>query len=151
MGTQIQGVIRRASCPVLVLSPGKPRLSRVLLAYDGSPYAEEALYVAAHLATTWDARLAVLTVEEAARTTSATLDAALSYLRQQGIEARGFFKDAQPGPTGVARTILRVADEQGSDLLLLGDTGYSPFVELFVRSTVDHVLREAGCSMMVCG
>lgn len=151
LGTQIQGVIRRAACPVLVLAPGKPRLSRVLLAYDGSPHAEEALYVAAHLAATWEARLAVVTVEESARTSSATLDAALSFLRQQGIEARGFFKGAQPGPAGVARTILQVASEQGSDLLLLGDTGYSPFVELFVRSTVDHVLREAGCSVMVCG
>lgn len=151
LGTHIQGVIRRVACPVLVLSPAKPRLSRVLLAYDGSPYAEEALYVAAHLATTWEARLAVVTVEENARTTSATLDAALSYLRQQGIDARGFFKGAQPGPAGAARTILQVAAEQGSDLLLLGDSGYSPFVELFVRSTVDHVLREAGCSVMVCG
>jgi nucleotide-binding universal stress UspA family protein len=150
LGTQIQGVIRRTACPVLVLSPGKPRLRRVLLAYDGSPYAEEALYVAAHLATTWGASLAVVTVEENARTSSATLDAALSYLRQQGLDARGFFKGAQPGPGGVAGTILHVAAEQGSDLLLLGDSGYSPFVELFVRSTVDHVLREAECSVMVC-
>jgi nucleotide-binding universal stress UspA family protein len=151
LGTQIQGVIRRAACPVLVLSQVKPRLSRVLLAYDGSPYAEEALYVAEHLAAVWDASLAVVTVEESARTSAATLDAALSYLRQQGIDARGFFKGAQPGPAGVAGTILQVAAEQGSDLLLLGDSGYSPFVELFVRSTVDHVLREAGCSVMVCG
>lgn len=151
LGTQIQGVIRRGTCPVLVLSPDKPRLSRVLLAYDGSPYAEEALYVAAHLATAGSTSLAVVTVEENARTSSATLDAALSHLRQQGIDARGFFKGAQPGPAGVARTILQTAAEQGSDLLLLGDTGYSPFVELFVRSTVDHVLREAECSVMVCG
>jgi nucleotide-binding universal stress UspA family protein len=151
LGTQVQGVIRRAACPVLVLSQAKPRLRRVLLAYDGSPYAEEALYVAAHLATTWAASLAVVTVEENARTSAATLDAALSYLRQQGIDARGFFKGTQPGPGGVAGTILHVAAEQGSDLLLLGDSGYSPFVELFVRSTVDHVLREAGCSVLVCG
>jgi nucleotide-binding universal stress UspA family protein len=151
LGTQIQGVIRRVACPVLVLSQAKPRLGRVLLAYDGSPYAEEALYVAAHLATAWDASLAVVTVEEHARTSAATLDAAVSYLRQQGIDARGFFKGAQSGPAGVAGTILHVAAEQGSDLLLLGDSGYSPFVELFVRSTVDHVLREAGCSVMVCG
>jgi nucleotide-binding universal stress UspA family protein len=151
LGTQIQGVIRRAACPVLVLSQAKPRLSRVLLAYDGSPCAEEALYVAAHLAEVWNASLAVVTVEEHTRTSAATLDAALSYLRQEGIDARGFFKGAQPGPAGVAGTILQVAAEQGSDLLLLGDSGYSPFVELFMRSTVDHVLREAGCSVMVCG
>jgi nucleotide-binding universal stress UspA family protein len=150
LGTQTQVVTRRAICPALVLSAQQPRLGRALLAYDGSPYAEEALYVAAHLAGAWDTRLAVVTVEETARTTSATLDAALSYLRQQGIEARGFFKGAQPGPAGVASAILQVAAEQGSDLILLGDSGYSPFVELFVRSTVDHVLREATCSVMVC-
>jgi nucleotide-binding universal stress UspA family protein len=151
LGTQIQGVIRRATCPVLVLSAQRPRLGRAVLAYDGSPFAEEALYVAAHLAAAWDTRLAVVTVEENARTTTATLDAALSYLRQQGVDVRGFFKAAQPGPAGVAQSILQLAREQGSDLILLGDSGYSPFVELFVRSTVDYVLREAECSVMVCG
>ncbi len=150
LGTQIQGVIRRAACPVLVLSAQRPRLSRALLAYDGSLSAEEALYVAAHLAAVWETRLVVVTVEEHARTSSATLDAALSYLRQQGIDARGFFKAALPGSAGVAQSILQLAAEQGSDLILLGDSGYSPFVELFVRSTVDHVLREAGCSVLVC-
>ncbi len=150
LGTQIQGVIRRAICPVLVLSAQRPRLGRAVLAYDGAPFSEEALVVAAHLASAWDTRLVVVTVEESARTTPATLDAALSYLRQQGIDARGFFKAAQPGPAGVARSILQLAAEQGSDLILLGDSGYSPFVELFVRSTVDYVLREAECSVMVC-
>lgn len=150
LGTQIQGVIRRATCPVLVLSAQRPQLGRAVLAYDGSPFAEEALYVAAHLAAAWGTRLAVVTVEESARTTAATLDAALSYLRQQGIDSRGFFKAAQPGPAGVAQAILQLAAEQGSDLILLGDSGYSPFVELFVRSTVDYVLREAACSVMVC-
>ena len=145
LGTQIQGVIRRVACPVLVLSQQKPKLSRALLAYDGSPYAEEALFVAAYLARAWDVALTVVTVEESPRTSSATLDAALAYLKQSGISARGFFKGGDP-----AEAILKLAGEQGCDLILLGDTGYSPFVELFVRSTVDRVLREAMGSVMVC-
>ena len=145
LGTQIQGVIRRVACPVLVLSEQKPKLSRALLAYDGSPYAEEALFVAAHLARAWDVVLTVVTVEESPRTSSATLDAALAYLKQSGISSRSFFKGGDP-----ANAILKLASEQGCDLILLGDTGYSPFVELFVRSTVDRVLREATCSVMVC-
>ncbi len=152
LGTQIQGVIRRAGCPVLILAEKRTALSRILLAYDGSPYAEEALYMAAHLGQFWEATVAVVTVEEAGRTTPATLDAALLYLRQAGLlDSRGYFRGAQQGEAGVARAILQLAAEQGSDLLLMGDTGYSPFAELFVRSTVDCVLREAGCSVMVCG
>lgn len=145
LGTQIQGVIRRVACPVLVLSEQKPKLGRALLAYDGSPYAEEALYVAAHLATAWDVPVTVVTVEEGSRTTAATLESALSYLKQRGIAGRGFLKDGE-----AAEVILQTAEEQGCDLVLMGDTGYFPFVELFVRSTVDRVLREAGCSVMVC-
>jgi nucleotide-binding universal stress UspA family protein len=145
LGTQIQGVIRRVICPVLVISETKPKLSRALLAYDGSPHSEEALYVAAHLATAWETPLTVVTVEETPRTSSATLDNALSYLKQRGIDARGFFKGGD-----AAAAILKTADEQGSDLILLGNTGYSPFVELFVRSTADRVLRETNCSVMVC-
>ena len=145
LGTQIQGVIRRVACPVLALSEQKPKLSRALLAYDGSPYAEEALFVAAHLARAWDVALTVVTVEESPRTSSATLDAALAYLKQSEINARGFFKGGDP-----ADAILKLAGEQGCDLILVGDTGYSPFVELFVRSTVDRIVREATCSVMVC-
>lgn len=151
LGTRIQGMIRRAGCPVLILAEENTRLDRILLAYDGSPYAEEALYVAAHLGQFWEATVAVVTVEEAGRTTPATLEAALSYLRQAGLDSRGYFKGAQPGEAGVARAILQLAAEQRSNLLLLGDTGYSPFAELFMRSTVDHVLREAQCSVLVCG
>ena len=130
---------------MLVLSEQKPKLGRALLAYDGSPYAEEALYVAAHLATAWDVPVTVVTVEEGSRTTAATLESALSYLKQRGIAGRGFLKDGE-----AAEVILQTAEEQGCDLVLMGDTGYFPFVELFVRSTVDRVLREAGCSVMVC-
>ena len=101
--------------------------------------------MAAHLAQAWNVALTVVTVEESPRTSSATLDAALAYLKQIGISARGFFKGGDP-----AETILKTASEQGCDLILLGDTGYSPFVELFVRSTVDRVLRETTGSVLVC-
>ena len=101
--------------------------------------------VGAHLAGTWEGAVSVGTVEESPRTSSATLDAALAYLKQSGISTRGFFKGGDP-----AETILKTASEQGCDLILLGDTGYSPFVELFVRSTVDRVLRATVGSVLVC-
>jgi nucleotide-binding universal stress UspA family protein len=153
MGSEIQGVIRRVICPVLALSPSRPRLSRALLAYDGSPYSEEALYVAAYLGRRWDMPVTVVTVEESPRTTPAILENALTYLKQQQVHSRGFFKSPDPlvkdSTIAVARTILKTAEDQGCDLIVLGDTGYSPFVELFVRSTVDGILREARCSVLV--
>lgn len=154
MGSEIQGIIRRVTCPVLVLSPARPQLSRALLAYDGSPYSEEALYVAAYLGRHWDIPVTVVTVEESPRTTPAILENATAYLKQHQVPSRGFFKSPDPQSkdttSAVARTILKTAVDQGCDLIILGDTGYSPFGELFVRSTVDGILREATCSVLVC-
>ncbi|MEI2691471.1 MAG: universal stress protein [Anaerolineae bacterium] len=128
------------------------RLSRLVLAYDGSPYAEEAL---SRGRGTWlrPGRRGWLRRQSRKQRAPPrprwTRPCPISDSR--ALTRAASSKGAQSGPAGVARSILHVALEQGSDLLVLGDTGFSPFVELFVRSTFDHMLREAGCSVMVCG
>jgi nucleotide-binding universal stress UspA family protein len=98
-----------------------------------------------HLARTWGLALTVLTVSEGRRTSRDTLEQAVGYLQQHSIAAQAIFQRDR-----VSRSILRVAEESGCDLLIMGGTGYSPFRELFVRSTVDHVLRRAPCPVLIC-
>jgi nucleotide-binding universal stress UspA family protein len=120
-------------------------LNKPLLAYDASLTSEEALFVAAHFGKKWDMPLAVVTVKESHRTSPEILDRALAYLNERGIKAEGWFKTG-----AVAETIVSTTEQYGTDVLIMGGTGYSPFVELFLRSTIDRVLREATCPVLIC-
>jgi hypothetical protein len=50
------------------------------LAFDGSPKAKEALFVAAYVAERWHTKLTVLTLRDKSRATPAALDYARDYL-----------------------------------------------------------------------
>lgn len=138
-------VMRRTSRPVLAVGKACSPLNRALLAYDASPTAEEALFVATHMGRRWGIPLTVLTVQEAHRTSQQTLDDALQHLQQQGVTAKAVFLRGS-----VATSILQLAEKVDSDLLVMGGTGYSPFMRLFLRSTLDHVLRKAEFPVLIC-
>jgi nucleotide-binding universal stress UspA family protein len=141
----LNATVRRAAPPVLAMAgPCRP-VSSALLAYDESPTSTEALHVAAHLAQHWQIPVKVVTVEEPRRASEDTLDRALAFMSEQGIETQGFFRT---GP--VADTLLTACQELGADLLVMGASGYSPFVELFVRSTLDRVVQQASCPILIC-
>jgi nucleotide-binding universal stress UspA family protein len=115
------------------------------LAYDASPTSAEALSVAAHIGQQWEIPVRIITVDERWRTSRGTLDRAIAYLQERGVETEGFLR---AGP--IPETILSAATELDAELLILGASGYSPFVELFVRSTLDRVLRQASCPILIC-
>jgi nucleotide-binding universal stress UspA family protein len=126
--------------------PGAPSpLDRALLAYDGSPKAEEALYVATYLAGQWGMRLAVVTVIETGRTSAKVLEHAQEYLEEHGVRAT-FVKESGT----VADAILKAADAHESNLIVMGGYGFSPMLEVMLGSAVDQVLRESGRPVLIC-
>jgi nucleotide-binding universal stress UspA family protein len=138
-------LIRRCPRPVLAVPGASSRLERALLAYDGSPKADEALFIATYLAGRWNISLTVVTVIEAGRTTAETLLRAQSYLERHGVQA-AFVKESSP----VAEAILKVSEERGSDLLIVGGYGFSPVLEVVLGSAVDQVLRESQQPVLIC-
>jgi nucleotide-binding universal stress UspA family protein len=145
LGSTFRAVARRAARPVLAALDRCSLLSRALMAYDGSPESEEALAVAAHVGRKWGIPLAVVTVEESRRAGAETLDKALTYLQEHGVKAEALLRQGD-----VAEAILAAGREYGCDWIIMGGSGYSPFVELFTRSTVDRVLREGPCPVLLC-
>jgi nucleotide-binding universal stress UspA family protein len=145
LGSGLSTLLRRCPRPVLAVPGSASRLSRVLLAYDGSSKADEALFVATYLAGQWQIPLVVVTVIEMGRTTSETLARAQSYLETHGVQAV-FVKESGP----VAEAILKTADEHQSDLIIMGGYGHSPVLEVVLGSTVDHVLRASRRPMLIC-
>jgi len=138
-------LIRRCPRPVLAVSQTLSSLESALLAYDGSAKAEEALFVAAYLASRWGIALAVLTVLEGGHTTARTLAHAQRYLENHGVQAT-YQKNRGP----VAQAILKTAEERKSGLIVMGGYGRRPELEVVLGSAVDQVLRESQPPVLIC-
>jgi nucleotide-binding universal stress UspA family protein len=136
LGSEFRTLMR--SCPrsVLVVPGAYGIPQRALLAYDGGPRSEAALYAATYLAGWWSLSLVIVTIGETLAKTSRIQDSARSYLEHHGVQAELVVRH---GP--VARTILQEAEAHASDLILMGGYGSISLVEAVFGSTVDEVLQ----------
>jgi nucleotide-binding universal stress UspA family protein len=146
MGSTFEAVVRCSQRPVLV-SVGLPRpVQLVLVAYDGSDRAKDALEAVVHAEWTQGAEVTVLTVAEGSHAGTQELDAAGAFLREHGIEPTLLpLPDEHP-----AAAILRVAEERKADLIAMGGYGHGRFLEIFFGHTVNEVLRRTTRPVLVC-
>ncbi|GAB4533200.1 MAG: universal stress protein [Anaerolineae bacterium] len=145
LGSGFRNLIRRCSSPVLAVPETPSPLDRVLLAYDGSPKADEALFVATYLADRWQVSLAVVSILENGKVTSQVLAQAQKYLESHSVQATCLEEE---GP--VPDAILRTAEEQSSNLIIMGGYGHGPVLEIVFGSAVDQVLRESHQPVLIC-
>jgi nucleotide-binding universal stress UspA family protein len=137
-------VLRQCPRPILAVPDRASPLDRALLAYDGSPKAREALYVATYLAGCWGIELAVITVPTE-HTPAAMLRGAREYLEARGITARYL-----EGSTPIAKAVLTSAEAHDSNLIIMGGYGYGLVREMVLGSTVDEVLRTFRSPVLIC-
>jgi nucleotide-binding universal stress UspA family protein len=116
-----------------------------LLAYDGSPKAEEALFLATYLAKFWELKLVVLTVFGKRKLPDKVLANAYQFLNRYYVDAE-YIKAF--GPPGSATTTL--AMEADCDLIISGGYGSSPLKKLFTGSIIDEITRKAQQSVLIC-
>jgi len=147
LGSGMSAIIRRCPRPVLLVPETATtlRLGRMLLAYDGSPKAEEALFVAAYLSGRWHIPVVVVTVTDNGRTTAETMAHAQEYLETHGVQPALV---ARRGP--VAAEIVALAKEHDCDLIIMGGYGSRPVLEVVLGSVVDAVLRTSQRPVLIC-
>jgi nucleotide-binding universal stress UspA family protein len=138
-------IIRRCPRPVLTVPGTRASLDRVLLAYDGSPKAEEALFIATYVSGRWNAPLVILTVKENGSPGRDTQAHAGEYLETRGVRAEWV---EERGP--VATAILKITEAHGCGLILMGGYGHGPALEIVLGSAVDQVLRESRWPVLIC-
>lgn len=134
---------------------------KVLIGFDGSPAARKALQAALDLAQRYGAAVTALAVVRPPEFAEleAEVNAALA-------EARGPLADAFRWARAEARragvsletriqaghpadTLVRVAREEGFDLIVLGRRGLTPVQRWMLGSVSERVLRYAHCPVMV--
>jgi nucleotide-binding universal stress UspA family protein len=139
-------LIQRSPCPILAFPHAvRSTMVNALLPYDGSPQSREALFVATYLAARWQIGLTVVTVTSR-HTEAAALEEARTYLTEHGIDWARFVLESGE----IGDSILRVADEVESDLLIMGSYGRQPLKRLVLGSVVEQMLREFPHPMLIC-
>ena len=170
LGSIAEKVLRKACCPVLTVPPHAPgavprdilSMQRILCPVDFSRSSGRALEYAISLAQEAHARLSVLHVLELPADLSEFPYTGLAEYRdarfQQARKHLSEVVKAAVPPTcpvdelllvGRAhREILRVAAEQGADLIAMGVQGHGATDLMFFGSTANHVVREATCPVL---
>jgi nucleotide-binding universal stress UspA family protein len=143
-GTRFNRILQGSPRPVLVVPENADStMDKALLAYDGSPKAEEALYLAAYMARNWDVELVVMAAGE--KKARGALGRAKVYLAAHDVEAtyvRG------RGPAHQA--IMDTAAAHGVNMIVMGGFGQRSALQLVVGSTVTRVLRATRQPVFVC-
>jgi nucleotide-binding universal stress UspA family protein len=141
----LHSIIRRSPTPVLAIPDKNFSLERLLLTYDDSPKARQALFVATYLAGSCQTCLDVVAVAPALHLAEEKLKYAEGYTRDHNVKAT-FLREQ--GPVGAA--LLQVAEERGVDMVIMGSYGFGPVAELALGSAVDEVLRSRQYPVLVC-
>jgi nucleotide-binding universal stress UspA family protein len=144
LGSGFRTILHRCPRPVLAVPGVVSPLSRALLAYDGSPKAQEGLFVAAYLASQWQLPLVVATVVKQDREEILLKDARV-YLESRGVAATFVSTKGE-----VPAALLQTAREHQSNLMIMGGYGFKPVLEVVLGSTVDQTLRETEQPLLIC-
>ena len=141
----LRTLILRCPRPILGIPHQAVPFEKALLAYDGSPKSEEALFLAATLAETWEIKLVVVTVGSSETRSARLLDHVRAYLDSHGITADYIHLSGDP-----SERILAAADIHNCDTVILGGYGARPVVEMVLGSTADRVLQAGNKAVLIC-
>ena len=155
LGSVTEKVARHAECPVLIVKQ-KPKVEKILVAVDGSKYADRALEYAVQLAKNYRANLALLHVEE---------DKLVRIGGPQVMDCVGtvgecILKDASRKAAGMsfdkllkfgspAETIIKVAKKAGVDLIVVGSRGLSSVQRFLLGSVSDDISLHSMSSVLI--
>jgi nucleotide-binding universal stress UspA family protein len=164
MGSVSDSVVRHAHCPVLVVRL-KPLIlpARILVATDGSEEATLAAKTAAELAHRTYSELHLVSVadtyssyyvvhepglaEKLQQRAQEVLDDQVKEIEQSGGEVTR--KHVRVSERHPADGIVRVAEETGADLVVMGSRGLGGIKRALMGSVSDSVVRHAHCPVLV--
>jgi nucleotide-binding universal stress UspA family protein len=138
-------MVRRCSRPILAVPGSAAPIQHALLAYNGSPKAEEALFIAAYMANKWNLPLTILTVAHNGIDAESVQAQARAYLTPINVPVQYLIKEGK-----VVKTVLKSAQKHNCDLILIGGYKANPVVEIVKGSLVDELLREISIPTLIC-
>jgi nucleotide-binding universal stress UspA family protein len=138
-------ILVNSSIPMLGVPEAATSFRRAVLAYDGSPHAKEALFVATYFAEIWKTELIVFTALDGTKVQADVQEYVRRYLDIHEVEAEYIISEH-----GALEYLKQTVEEQSADLLLMGRYGVSMIRQVFSGSALDTMLRESKVPIFIC-
>ena len=120
-------------------------MTHALLAFDGSPKAIEAMYLAVYLVEKWSIKLTVATALEDSASKYNPLDIARQYLDSREIQATLISDTGLPSDV-----IISAMENERCDFIIVGGYGHQSVLEIFLGSTLNGLLRKSNNPILIC-
>lgn len=144
IASNIRTLIMRSSRPVLGVTESVSHLDHALLAFDGSPKSQEALFVVTYFAEQWQTKLSILTAPDDRVSNSSAQDFARNYLEFNEIEAEFITQKYS------VETLKSTAEEIHADLIVMGSYGGRLLKHITAGSSINFMLRESQLPILIC-
>jgi nucleotide-binding universal stress UspA family protein len=151
MGSVAARVIGHTPCPVMVIPlRGLVGLKNILVATDGSVYAEAAVKEAINIAAACDSKLSVVCVVKGQRPTKYTSEAekiverVVKSAAKSDIRAEGIVREGDP-----YEVIADLAREKKADIIIMGRYGRTGLTKLLMGSVTQRVIGHTPCAVLV--
>jgi len=148
LGTNVEFVVRQTHKPVLITPSEYKPFRRMLIAYDGSSFADKALRSGAEIAQAMKLPTTVICVADKKDEALQALSKAKTFLEDYKLTVDTVAK----GGSDHAGGILEVCNDEDSkfDILVMGAYGHSRLQEMILGSTTVRVMRSTNCSILLC-
>ncbi len=145
LSSGITTLLRSCPIPILTVSDKPQQVNTIILAYDGSLKAREAMFIAAYLGTQQGTSLKVLTSTYGISNPEEIQAEAKDYLNDFPLKAQYMITE-----DNVSMAISQIIDQEIVDLIIMGGYGGSSLLPVMLGSVVDQVLREIQLPILIC-
>ncbi len=148
LGTNVESVVRQTHKPVLITPSEFRPFTKMLIAYDGSSFADKALRSGAEIAQPMKLPVTVVCVADKKDGASEPLSKAKTFLGNYKLTVNTVAKEG----TDHAKGILELCNDEDEkfDLLVMGAYGHSKLQEMILGSTTVRVMRSTNCPILLC-
>jgi nucleotide-binding universal stress UspA family protein len=155
LGSVTEKVARHAECPVLIVKK-KPKVKKLLAAVDGSKYADKAVEYAVQLAKNYNAKLALIHVEEdklirvgGPQVENCVGTVGECILKDAATKLEGVSFDKKLEYGSPAEVIIKVAKKADVDIIVVGSRGLSSVRRFLLGSVSDYLSMHARSSVLI--
>ncbi len=146
LGSQLETVIRHSPHPVLVVSHQFRPIRRFLISFDDSPASHAALHHVVDSPLLRGLPCSLLMVGEPSEANQAALDSARTFLQSGGFAPEEFLLQGDPETVSTWEIAA-----QHIDLLVMGAYSHSRFLQFFIGSTTNEIIRRCRVPVLVMG
>lgn len=144
LGSNLESIVRLTKKPILVASETFVKISKILVAYDGSEYAGKALKMSGEIASKMGVPMTIMTVGDNQKKTSDIVFNAIEYIKPFKLEFNTIVEDGDP-----VDVIYKNYIDGGFNMVVMGAYGHSKIRELIVGSATVQLMRRIDCPMLI--